>query len=99
MAKSTKVNRTEVIEELSLKMGVSKAQSEKFLNTFIETVTSQLKKGAEVNLTGFGIFRVVKRKARKGVNPKTRQPMQIAASTSVAYKVGKTLKEAVRNLK
>lgn len=95
MAKNTVVNRTELIEELSMKMGVSKAQAEKFLNTFIDTITSQLKKGNEVNITGFGKFRVAQRKARKGVNPKTREPMQIAASTSVSFKVGKTLKDSV----
>jgi DNA-binding protein HU-beta len=99
MAKTVKVNRTELIEELSTKLGSSKAQAEKFLNTFVGTITEQLKKGTEVNITGFGVFKKITRKARKGVNPKTREAMQIPASTSVSYKVGKTLKEAVKSSK
>lgn len=94
--KGKKINRTELIEALAMAMGVSKAQAEKYLNTFVEVVTDHLKKGDEVNITGFGIFRVVERKSRMGINPKTRQPMKIAASKSVAYRVGKTLREAVR---
>ncbi len=94
--KSTKINRTELIEALATSVGVSKAQSEKFLNSFVEVVTNNLKKGNEVNITGFGIYRVVERKSRMGINPKTRQPMKIGASVSVAWRVGKTLKESVR---
>lgn len=91
-----KVNRTELIEALAEKLGSSKAQAEKFLNGFVDVVTEKLSNGYDVNITGFGSFRVVTRAARKGVNPKTREPMQIPASTSVSYKVGKTLREAVR---
>jgi DNA-binding protein HU-beta len=96
MTKNTKVNRTQLIEELATRLGTSKAQAEKFLNIFVDTIADQLKKGNEVNITGFGVFRVVSRKSRMGVNPKTRQPMKIQASTSVGWKVGKTLKEAIR---
>ena len=94
--KKNKINRTEIIENLAFKLGISKAQAEKFLMTFVELVADNLKAGKEVNVTGFGNFRVVKRKPRMGVNPKTGQPMQIGESTSVAYRVGKTLKEDVR---
>jgi DNA-binding protein HU-beta len=94
--KSTKINRTELIDALASSVGVSKAQAEKFLNSFVDVVTAHLKKGNEVNITGFGIYRVVERKPRMGVNPKTRQPMKIGSSVSVAWRVGKTLKEAVR---
>ena len=98
MAKSTteKMNRTELVDSISLSLGVSKAQAEKFLNSFVTVVTDSLSNGIEVNITGFGVFRKVTSSARMGVNPKSREPMQIAASTSVAYKVGKTLKEAVK---
>jgi|NOAtaT_5_FD_contig_21_2020760_length_334_multi_25_in_0_out_0_1 DNA-binding protein HU-beta len=101
MAKSTtqKLNRTELVDAISVSLGVSKAQSEKFLNSFVSVVTDSLAKGVEVNITGFGVFRRVTRSARMGVNPKSRLPMQIPASTSVAYKVGKTLKEAVKGSK
>jgi DNA-binding protein HU-beta len=97
--KNTKINRTELIEALATSTGVSKAQSEKFLNSFVDVISANLKKGNEVNITGFGIFRVVERQPRMGINPKTRQPMKIGASVSVAWRVGKTLKEAVRKSK
>ncbi len=96
MANKNKVNRTELIEALGQELDVSKAQAERFLNGFITVVTDKLVSGYDVNITGFGVFRVVTRAARKGVNPKTGEPIQIAESTSVAYKVGKTLKEAVK---
>lgn len=96
MAKNKKVNRTELIEALAAELGVSKAQSERFLNGFVSVVTGKLANGYDVNITGFGVFKVVTRAARKGVNPKTGEAIKIPASTSVAYKVGKTLKEAVR---
>ena len=94
-----KLNRTQLIEALAVKMGISKSQAEQFLGDFIEVVTDKLVAGYDVNITGFGLFRVVTRAARMGVNPKTREPMKINSSVSVAYKVGKTLKEAVRAMR
>lgn len=91
-----KINRTELISLLAEKLGISKAQAEKFLNSFVEVVTDTLVAGDEVNITGFGSFRKVTRSARNGVNPKTGERMQIPASNSVSFKAGKTLKEAVK---
>jgi DNA-binding protein HU-beta len=96
MSTSKKINRTEFIEELALKLGIAKAQVEKFLNAFIDLITDKLVEGYDINLTGFGMFRTTKRQAREGVNPKTGVKMKIAASKSVGFKAGKTLKEAVR---
>ncbi|NJK71094.1 MAG: HU family DNA-binding protein [Thermales bacterium] len=92
------MNRTQLIEALAEKLGISKTQSEKFLKSLFEIITENLKKGKEVNATGFGIFRVVKRKERMGVNPKTGKAMKIGSSVSVAWRVGKTLKEAIRKV-
>lgn len=96
MSIQKKLNRTEFIEELSSNLGVSKSQVEKFLNGFIDLVTEKLTSGFSVNLTGFGLFKVVTRQPRIGINPKTGQKMDIPASKSVGFKVGKTLKEAVK---
>ncbi|NJL97279.1 HU family DNA-binding protein [Candidatus Gracilibacteria bacterium] len=96
--KKNKINRTQLIEALAEKLGISKTQSEKFLKSLFEIITENLKKGKEVNATGFGIFRVVKRKERMGVNPKTGKAMKIGSSVSVAWRVGKTLKEAIRKV-
>jgi len=96
MATPQKINRTEFIDELANKLGLSKSQVEKMLVGFIDVVTEKLISGYEINLTGFGIFRVTQRQARDGINPKTGAKMKIAASKSVGFKAGKTLKEAVR---
>ena len=91
-----KVNRTQLIEAIADDMGVSKAQAERFLNSFVQTVMDHVIKGNDINITGFGSFKKVQRKARKGVNPKTGEPLDIPATNSVSFKVGKTFKESVR---
>lgn len=99
VAKTTvkKINRTEFIDQLSAKLAISKSKAEEILSSFIELITENLVDGTEVNLTGFGVFRPVARKARDGVNPKNGTKMKIKASKGVGFKVGKTLKEAVKN--
>jgi len=61
-----------------------------------ETITSTLSKGEEVAVAGFGSFKAVPRAARMGVNPKTGEKIQIAATTAPKFKAGKALKEAVK---
>ena len=92
-----KINRTEFIDQLATKLAISKVKAEEMLSNFIELITENLVNGTEVNLTGFGVFRPVERKARDGVNPKSGAKMKIKASKGVGFKVGKTLKEAVKN--
>ena len=98
-AKTTvsKINRTEFIDKLATKLVISKTKAEEMLSSFVEIITENLISGIEVNLTGFGVFRQVSRKAREGRNPKTQAKMKIKASKGVGFKVGKTLKEAVKN--
>lgn len=96
MAKAKKANRTQLVEKLAKDLGVSKAQSEKVLNAVLDSIKEMVVSGYDVNLTGFGSFHQVSRKAREGINPKTRQKMKIPASKSVGFKVGKTFKEAVK---
>jgi DNA-binding protein HU-beta len=94
---TTKINRTEFVNQLSNKLAISKIKAEESLTAFIDLITENLTAGTEVNLTGFGVFRIVKRKERDGVNPKSGEKMKIKASKGVAFKVGKTFKEAVKN--
>jgi DNA-binding protein HU-beta len=91
-----KANRTQLIDKLSISLGVSKAQAEKTLNAVLESIIEMVKDGFNLNLTGFGSFYKTFRKDRIGVNPKTGEKMKIAASTSVGFKVGKTFKESVK---
>ena len=60
-----------------------------------EAVTKAVKKEGKITITGFGTFTKVKRKARKGRNPRTGEPVKIKASATVRFKPGKTLKAAL----
>ncbi len=74
----------------------TKAQSERSVEAVFDTVVKTLSRGEEVAISGFGTFRVVKRAARQGRNPKTGETIQIAASTKPKFRAGKLLKEAVK---
>jgi len=73
------MNKSELVDQISKKSGLSKKDSEKGLNAMLESVKGELKKGGKVSLVGFGTFQVMKRKATTGVNPKTKQKLQIPA--------------------
>ena len=85
-----------LIEEVLKITGLSKKDSSAAVNGVFDTITKVLSKGDEVVITGFGSFRAVKRAARAGVNPKTGEKIQIAASTKPKFKAGKAFKEAVK---
>ncbi|MDR5614300.1 HU family DNA-binding protein [Arsenophonus sp.] len=89
------MNKTEVINQIAEKTNLTKKDSEKVLNAFIETVTEALKAGDDVQLVGFGSFQVKQRAAREGRNPQTGKALKIAATNVPSFKAGKTLKEAV----
>jgi len=90
------MHKTELINQIAEKADLTKKDSEKALNAFIEIVTEALKAGDEVQLVGFGNFQVKPRAAREGRNPQTGKPLKIAASNVPSFKAGKTLKEAVK---
>lgn len=90
------MNKTEVINQIAEKADLTKKDSEKALNAFIETVTEILKAGDDVQIVGFGSFQMKKRAAREGRNPQTGKVIQIAAANVPSFKAGKTLKEAVK---
>ena len=88
------MNKAELVCSVQKNLGkdVSKAASEKAVNAVIESIAATLRKGKNVQLIGFGTFKVVHRKARMGVNPKTGEALKIKASKSVKFAVGKDLK-------
>lgn len=89
------MNKTELIEELSSQTRLSKVDSKLVLESLIKIFEKSLRQGASVVLTGFGTFSVAKRKAKTGVNPITKKPMQIPAKNVAKFKAGKELKEAL----
>ena len=87
------MNKTEFINAVAEKSGLSKVDAKKAVEAFVETVSSELKEGGKVALLGFGSFSVAEKSARKGVNPKTKQPIEIPARKSVKFKAGAELTE------
>ncbi len=74
----------------------TKAAAERVVDALFDTIVKTLGRGEEGAITGFGTFRVVKRAARQGRNPKTGETIQIAAATKPKFRAGKLLKEAVK---
>lgn len=90
------MNKAELVEKLASKFDQPKKVLEEITDTVIDTITEELSKGGEVAFSGFGTFSVKQKKARQGVNPKTGERIQIAASKAPKFKAGKRLKEAVK---
>lgn len=89
------MNKTELIAALAEKAETTKTQASAVLDAFIETITDQLQAGDKVTLIGFGTFETAKRAARAGKNPRTGEPLKIAAATVPKFKAGKALKDAM----
>ena len=90
------MNKTEFINAVAEKSGLSKVDAKKAVEAFVETVSSELKEGGKVALLGFGSFSVAEKAARKGVNPKTKQPIEIPARKSAKFKAGAELTEIIK---
>lgn len=91
------MNKSELIAAMAANAQMTKKDSEKALEAFIDVVTEELGKGGKVQLVGFGTFDVAERKEREGRNPQTGEPMNIPASKAARFKVGKVLKDAVNS--
>lgn len=89
-----KVGLTEVVMKVA-EIEVKK-QAIAAVDAVFDTIASTLGRGEEVAIAGFGTFRVVKRAARQGINPRTGEKIQIAAAIKPKFKAGKALKEAVK---
>ena len=89
------MTKSELIDAVAEKAGLSKTDASKALAATLESVTEALKKGDKVALIGFGTFSVSLRAARTGKNPQTGQPLAIPASKVAKFKVGQQLKDAV----
>jgi DNA-binding protein HU-beta len=89
------MNKSDLIDAIAEKAGLSKADAGRALDATIKSVTGALKKGKTVSLVGFGTFSVRKRAARTGRNPRTGEAIKIKASKIPAFKAGKALKDSV----
>ena len=91
------MNKSDLITAIATDTGLNKTDSGKALDSMVSNIQKQLKKGDEVRLVGFGTFKITKRAARTGRNPRTGEPLKIAASKSPAFRPGKEFKEAVNS--
>ncbi|MBC8285859.1 MAG: HU family DNA-binding protein [Nitrospinae bacterium] len=90
------MTKAELIEKMAKDAKISKAAAGAALNSFMGNVTQALKKkNGKVTLVGFGTFKKVYRKTRKGRNPQTGQQIKIKGRNAVTFKAGKTLKDAI----
>ena len=89
------MNKTELTVAMAEKLNKPKKEVEEFLNAFTDTVTETLQEGDKVQITGFGTFETRERAAREGRNPRTKETINIPASTVPVFKAGKEFKERV----
>lgn len=89
------MTKAELVNAIAEKSGFTKKDSEAALTAVIDSITEALVAGDKVSLIGFGTFEVKSRAARTGVNPRTKEQIQISASKLPSFKAGKALKDAV----
>ena len=90
------MTKAELIEKMAKDAGISKTAAGEALDSFMASVTKALKKkNGKVTLVGFGTFSKTRRKARKGRNPRTGEPIKIKATNVVKFKAGKKLRDSV----
>jgi DNA-binding protein HU-beta len=93
------VNKAELVSALQGATDMSRAESTRAIDALFGVengiIANALRSGDKVQITGFGSFETKKREARKGRNPRTGKEINIAASTSAAFRIGKRLKDAL----
>ena len=90
------MTKQEFVDTVASKSGLTRRDAEKAVNAFLDGITDTLRGGGEVSFTGFGKFSVSNRAARQGVNPRTGERVQIAATKVPKFSSGSQLKTAVK---
>ncbi len=90
------MNKTELVDAVASAADLPKASAAKAVDAVLNSVSDTLAKGDKVTLIGFGTFEVRERSARTARNPRTGDPIQIAATKVPAFKAGKKLKDSVK---
>jgi DNA-binding protein HU-beta len=90
------MNKAELVEEVANRTGLTKKTSREAVDAITSVIADSLVRGEKVTLVGFGTFQVMERKARKGVNPQTRESIQIPAKKVPKFKPGRGLREKVK---
>jgi len=90
-----RMTQTEIVNALADKSGLKKTEVKSLFDEIAALATAEVKKNGEFTLPGFGKLVKATRKAREGRNPATGEPIKIAAKTTVKFRLGKSLKDAV----
>ena len=90
------MNKTQLIEKIADEANASKSDAQKFFDAFTEVIQSELKAGNQIQITGFGKFYVQERDARQGINPQTKQRINIPASKVPKFTAGNALKDHIK---
>lgn len=90
------MNKTELINAIAEKANLSKVQARAALDATINTISEQLANGDKVALIGFGTFAVSEKTARTGINPRTKEKIEISARKAVKFKAGAELNDVVK---
>lgn len=91
------MNKGDLIEAVAANTQESKAQAQQMVDAVLECITQGVNRDGKVSIAGFGAFEKKHRAARKGINPATKQPIEIKASTTVGFKPAQALKDLVDN--
>jgi nucleoid DNA-binding protein len=89
------MNKAELVEGVSGKVDLTKKETNDVVDAIMSAITDSLAMNERVTLVGFGTFQVMARKARRGVNPQTRETIQIPAKKVPKFVAGKSLREKV----
>ena len=89
------MTKTELIAAVAAKTGMTKKDAERAVAATMDAITETLVKGEKVQVSGFGIFEVRAREARTGLNPRTKETIEIPATKLPAFKAAKALKDTV----
>ena len=87
------MNKSELVSAVAEKSGLTKVDAKKALDAVLESIGEELKNDGKVVLVGFGTFSVSERSARKGINPRTKEPIDIPAKKVVKFKAGSVLSD------
>lgn len=90
------MTKSEFVEQVANESGLKRGEASDAVDAVLKTIEETLKRGGDINFTGFGKFTVAERGARQGVNPQTGQRIQIAASRVPRFSAGSALKKSVK---
>ncbi len=91
------MTKKQLVNQLALKTGITKKQSELVINTLAATIIDEVKKGHKVAITGFGTFERGRRAARAGINPQTGKKIKIGSMPIPKFRSGTRFKQALRD--